>query len=103
MMKKHTLLRYALRLKPYVLNKYTLTCIGFAFVLTFCGEHRLYRRAERARQIRAMETELQQLKDAAAQAKEDIRAIQGKPEELERFARERYYMHADNEQVWVIE
>ncbi len=102
-MKKTTLLKLAAYAKHYLLNKYVLTCAIFAVVLTFCGEHSLVKRIERASQIHAMEKELEECKTEAEQYRKDIQAIQGKPDEIERFARERYYMHADNEQVFVIE
>ncbi len=102
-MKKSTLLKLFAYAKRYLLNKYVLACVIFAVVLTFCGEHSVVKRVERASQIRAMEKELEEYKTEAEQYRKDIKAIQGKPDEIERFARERYYMHADNEEVYVID
>ncbi len=102
-MKKSTLLKLYVYAKRYLLNKYALTCFVFAVVFTFCGEHSIIKRIERASQIRAMERELENYERESEQYRKDIQAIQGKPDEIERFARERYYMHADNEEVFVIE
>ncbi len=102
-MKKEIWLKVYAYAKRYLLNKYVLTCAVFAVVLTFCGEHSLIKRIERAAQIRAMEREVENYNAESEQYRKDIQAIQGKPEEIERFARERYYMHADNEEVYVIE
>ncbi len=101
-MKKTTLLKLSAYAKHYLLNKYAITCAIFAVVLTFCGEHSILKRVERASQISAMENELEDYQRKAEQYRKDIQAIQGKPDEIERFARERYYMHADNEEVFVI-
>ncbi len=95
--------RIGLQLKKYVLNKYVITCCFFAIMLTFCGEHNLINRVQHARQIHAMKAELEEYQKQTEQRRKDIRAIQGKPDQIERFARERYYMHADNETVFVIE
>ncbi len=88
--------------RRYVLNKYLITCIIFAFVLAFCGEHSLVKRIARQRQIHDMEQQLKTYKQQTIEYKQNINAIQDKPQELERFAREQFYMHADNEDVYVI-
>ncbi len=90
-------------MRRYVLNKYVITVLVFAFMLTFCGENSIIDRVQRKQQIRVMEAELKNYQDEAAQIKANIEAIQGKSEALERFARETYYMHADGETVYIIE
>ncbi len=88
--------------KRYVLNKYVITGVVFAVMLTFCGENSVVQRRQRNKQIRAMESELQNSHRAAEQRKQDLQSISSDREALERFARETYYMHADNEQVFII-
>ncbi len=95
--------RKALKIRKVVLNKYTITCITFAVLLTFCGENSLIQRAQNARQIRAMEAELEEYKRETEQHRKAIKAIQGKPDQIEKFAREKYYMHADNETIFLID
>ncbi len=102
-MKKNDWKRLAVKARKILLNKYTITCIIFAVLLTFCGEHSLIQRAQHARQIRAMEAELEGYKAETEQHRKAIKAIQGKPDQIERFAREKYYMHADNETIFVLE
>ncbi len=93
----------AQKVRKVVLNKYTITCAVFAVLLTFCGEHSLVKRAQNAKQVRAMKTELEGYQTEIEQHRKAIQHIQGKPDQIEKFAREKYYMHADNETVFVIE
>ncbi|MBR1929260.1 MAG: septum formation initiator family protein [Paludibacteraceae bacterium] len=89
--------------RKYVLNKYILTCVVFAVILTFCGEQSLVVRTRQARQIRALQHELEESRKQIEQYKKDLKELQSSTENIERFARENYYMHADNEDVYIVE
>lgn len=90
-------------LHKYLLNKYILTLVLFAFVLTFCGEQSLTKRAKRAYEIAQKEHELEDLHEATRQAREEIEMLEKSTENVERYAREHYYMHADGEDVYLVE
>ena len=90
-------------MRKYLLNKYLLTCLVFAVILTFCGDYSLVGRIRRARQISAMQEEVDAYKQQTEQLKHDIQEVSSSPENLERYAREHYYMHADNEDVYIVE
>ena len=90
-------------MRKYLLNKYIITCLVFAVVLTFCGDYSLIGRVKRARQIDSMQEEVEAYKKQTEQLKKDIEEVSSSPDNLERYAREHYYMHADNEDVFIIE
>lgn len=90
-------------MRKYLLNKYIITCMVFAVVLTFCGDYSLIGRVKRARQIDSMQEEVETYKKQTEQLKKDIEEVSSSPDNLERYAREHYYMHADNEDVFIIE
>ncbi len=90
-------------MRKYLLNKYIITCLVFAVVLTFCGDYSLIGRVKRARQIDSMQEEVETYKKQTEQLKKDIEEVSSSPDNLERYAREHYYMHADNEDVFIIE
>lgn len=92
-----------LNIRKYVLNKYLLTCAVFAFVLTFCGDNSLVNRAKRAKKISQMEAELSDYRQQTEQYKSEIQKLNANRDNLERFAREHYYMRQDNEDVFLIE
>ncbi len=89
-------------LRKWLLNKYVLTCIVFAVVLTFCGEQSLINRARMSMQIRELKKEKQESIDQSEQYRHDIEMLETNKDSLERFAREHYYMHADGEDVYLI-
>jgi len=89
-------------LRRYVLNKYVVTLVIFAIVLTFCGEQSLLHRVERAHEINEKEAELKAYQDAIKETNAQIERMNASTENLEQFAREQYFMHADNEDVYIV-
>ncbi len=90
-------------LKKWILNKYVLTCLVFAVIMVFFGEQSLVNRVRRAAQISALEKERDAIKGQSEKYKHDIELLNQNTDSLERFAREHYYMHTDNETVYLIE
>lgn len=93
----------AVLLRKWVLNKYVITLVVFLFMLAFLGENSWIQQIRNARQISGLEEELDNYLQEAARYRQDIRTLQGSEENLERYAREHYYMHAPNEDVYLID
>lgn len=89
-------------MRKYVLNKYVITLIIFGLVMLFAGEQGLIRRAHRARQIRELEQRRDHYTREIEQAKQEIETLQN-TDSLEKYAREHYLMHADNEDIYLVE
>ena len=90
-------------MRKFVLNKYVLTLLIFGIVLTFCGEQSLLNRMRRAHEVREKEEELAAYEQAIQETNAQIERMNASTENLEQFAREQYFMHADNEDVYIIE
>ncbi len=88
--------------KRYLLNKYLITCLIAALVLVCCGEQSLIQRAKRNRQIRQLQTELNKYQNRIDYYNDAIQNLEQSPENRERFAREQYFMHANNEDIYLI-
>ena len=90
-------------LRKYVFNKYALTILLFACVMTFCGEQSLLKRIARAHEIAEKEDELNAYKRNIEETNAQIQRLNRSTDNLEQFAREQYFMHADNEDVFIID
>ena len=86
-----------------MLCKYVLICLIFASVLTLCRDQSLINRFRRERQISQLEEEIDLYEKRLDDTRRSIETLQSGKEELERYARERYLMHEDGEQVYVVE
>lgn len=90
-------------IRKYMLNKYVITCLGFAVMLTFCGRQSFIHQIGQERQIRELKKELKGYQNQREHYREAIDELQSTPEQLEKYAREHYYMHAPNEDIYLIE
>lgn len=85
-----------------LVNKYVLTVL--VFVVIWCiGDKGIPARIHRARQIRELQEELESYQQKIDRYEQDLEVLQSGPQSIERFAREKYYMHADDEDVFLIE
>ncbi len=84
-------------------NKYLIVFAIFVVAITTTEEHNAFQRIENARSIKKLEKELAFYRNKSAQNKKRLEQLKADKEQIEKFARERYRMHAPNEDVFVVE
>ena len=89
-------------MKRLLLNKYVIVCLVFGFIFLFAGDQSVLNSIRRSRRIRHTEAQLEQTRQAIEECKREIRTIKN-TDSLERYARERYYMHQTNEDVYLVD
>ncbi len=90
------------KIKKWVLNKYVITILVFAAVMIFVGEQSYRVRLHKARQISELEEQRDTYQRAIEEARHDLQVLQT-TDSLEKFAREKYLMHAENEDVYLVD
>lgn len=83
--------------------KYVLAFAIFAIAITFFGESSLINRMSQKKEIDKLSTEIEEQQQKFKHDKETLNSLKNDPEALKRVARERYYMKAENEDIFVIE
>ena len=83
-------------------GKYVVTLLAFLAVFLFVGDQSLLHFVHRHREIRRMEEQRDLYRAEAERVEQEIRILQD-ADSLERFAREHYYMHTPNEDIFLIE
>ncbi len=89
-------------LRKYLINKYAIALFVFALVLLFVGDNSLIQCIKRAKQIRAMQEQLDETRVEISESQSLLENL-GNIDSLERFAREQYHMHAPNEDVYLVD
>lgn len=90
------------KIRKVLINKYAITLCVFALLFVFFGDHSLVQYLKRAKKMCAVEEQLAQTHQEIEQAEAVMRVLDD-VDSLERFARERYRMHAPNEDVYLVE
>jgi len=76
--------------------------VVFLVVYLFIGDQSMLRFIRRGREIRQLEEQRDMYRAGTEQAQRQIQSLQH-PDSLERFAREHYFMHTPNEDIFLIE
>ena len=71
--------------------------------MTTTEEHNAFQSMENARTIKRLEKELAFYRKKSAENKKRLEQLKADKEQIEKFARERYRMHAPDEDVFVVE
>ena len=88
--------------RKWLLNKYSITLYVFAVLLLFVGEQSFINQFSRAREMRKMRKTIERVKQETAESKAVLQSLD-QIDSLERFAREKYNMHAEGEVVYLVE
>ena len=82
--------------------KYAITLLAFLVVFLFIGDNSLLRFVQRGREIRHLEEQRDRYNAGSEQAQRELQVLQH-PDSLERYAREQYYMHQPDEDIYLVE
>ena len=83
-------------------GKYVITLLVFLIVYLFIGDQSLIQFARRGREIRQLEQQRDMYREATQEAQSQIQTLHH-PDSLEQYAREHYYMHKSNEEIYLVE
>lgn len=89
--------------RPFWVNKYTITLLLFAVFILFIDEYSLMERFKLMRQQRKVNDDIEFYEERISETNENIANLCQNDSTLERYAREQYLMHADDEDVFLIE
>ncbi|SDP05772.1 Cell division protein FtsB [Mucilaginibacter sp. OK268] len=90
------------RLINLVKNKFFLVTMAFLVWMIFFDKNDLFSQYEYRRQVNKLKEERDFYKKETDQVNKELDELTSNPQKLEKFAREKYLMKKDNEDVYVI-
>src|SRR5262245_57635211 len=91
------------RLPPFFRNFYAVTGLSFLLWMTFLDSNDLVNRFRLSAKLRSLENEKEYYQEKILEVQQDREELMGTPELLEKFAREKYLMKKESEDIFVIE
>lgn len=88
---------------PIITNKYLLAIVFFAVWMCFFDQRDIFSTLEQKQKLKALEAKKHYYETEIDKAKQDLDNLQNSPAALEKFARERYLMKKDGEDIFIIE
>jgi len=90
------------RIPNFLKNKYALTAFVFLIWISFFDQNRLWTQLQYHLELNELEEEAEFYKQEIKVIQADLKDLQSNPQTLEKFAREKYLMKKDNEELFVI-
>jgi len=86
----------------WIKNKFFIAVAVFVFVILFFDKNDLFTQLDRNRQLHELVESRQYLSDQIAMEQTILDNMRTNPATLEKFAREKYLMKRDNEDLYII-
>jgi cell division protein FtsB len=83
-------------------GKYLITILVFLFIYLFVGDQSLVQFSRRNKEIQSYEQQTRAYRKETEKAEQMLQVLNNK-DSLERYARELYYMHENNEDIYIVE
>jgi cell division protein FtsB len=92
-----------IRFPSLLKNKYFLVLVAALVWFVFFDQNNLIQQYRLQRQLHEFRQEIEYYKQQIALDSIDIDKLRNNPEELERYAREKYLMKKENEDIFIIQ
>ena len=91
------------RLYALIRNKYVLAALLFSVWMLFLDSNNLFIQYELRQEVRALEDGLRYYRTELEKTQKRLNELESDPNQLEKFARETYWMHRPGEEVLLVE
>ena len=86
----------------FLRNKYVIALGVFAFIMLFFDKNDIFTQAARNRQLQDLEKSKQHYTEIISAEQSELERLKTNPATLEKYAREKYLMKRDNEDLFLI-
>ncbi len=83
-------------------NKYVIAIAVFAAIMLFFDKNDVFTQSARNRQLKDLQESKQYYTDQIASERKELEQLKSNPGTLEKYAREKYLMKRDNEDLFLI-
>ncbi|MBI3139696.1 MAG: septum formation initiator family protein [Sphingobacteriales bacterium] len=83
-------------------NKYFIAFASFCVVVLFLDKNDFFTQLDRRRELRELEKSKQYYSTQIAAERKELEALKNNPATLERYAREKYLMKRENEELFLV-
>lgn len=90
------------RLIDLLKNKFFLVTVAFVIWMIFFDKNDLLSQYQYRQEVNKLKSERDFYKKESDKVTKDLNELNSDPQRLEKFAREKYLMHKDNEDVFVV-
>ena len=86
-----------------VSNKYLVALVLFAVIILFTDHNNLFEQHDRKQELKELQAKKEYYQQEISKTKKELADLSNNPAALEKYAREKFYMKRDNEDVFLVE
>ena len=86
----------------WAINKYLITALGFLAWMLFIDRNDLPTQWKRVKELRTLQQSEKTMDKQISDTKDELELLKTNPSTLEKYAREKYMMKKDNEDLYII-
>ena len=90
------------RIPAWLRNKYFIAFAAFCVVILFLDKNDIFTQLERRRELHKLEKSRDYYNTQISTERKELEALKSNPATLERYAREKYLMKRDNEDLFLV-
>lgn len=90
------------RVPKWLRNKYFLTAAGFLVWMLFIDRNDLPTQWKRVKELRTLQQSEKTMDKQISDTKQELELLKTNPSTLEKYAREKYLMKRDNEDLYIV-
>jgi cell division protein DivIC len=90
------------RIPSWIKNKYLIALGVFAAIMFFFDKNDVFTQASRKRQLKDLQESKQYYTDRINAERKELEELKSNPGALEKYAREKYLMKRDNEDLYIV-
>ena len=90
------------RIPNWLKNKYLVTLVVFVTIMLFFDKNDFFTQNSRRKELRGLEESKEYYTTQIATESKELQALKTNPAALEQYAREKYLMKRDNEDLFVV-
>ena len=91
------------KILPFLLNRYFLVSVGFVAWMLFFDQRDFFLQRERKDALEKLEAAKKYYQEEISDTKKQLENIQSNPAAVEKYARERYLLRREGEEVYLFE
>ena len=89
-------------LPSWLTNKYLVSFAAFCMVLLFLDRNDLFTQFERQKELRNLQQSKEYFTSEIASERKELEGLKTNPATIEKYAREKYLMKRDNEELFLV-
>jgi cell division protein FtsB len=95
-------MKFLTRIPAWLTNKYLIASLAFIAWIVFFDRNDLVTQLQRRRELNDLQATREDFTKKISRERKELNQLQTNPAILEKYAREKYYMKRDNEDLFII-